>query len=153
MLTSDPFQIISLIGFPKPQIFIFSPVLKARCDNTAAVLKQRRPRKQTQRGGPTPVVQQRCTEGNEEETVGRSRIREEHTHIPKLWSDDGVTRSSDQAKPNSVFFHWTKSVWLVQREVTALICFNWRSQMTMRNKRSWIKFKDKVNVGVNFCRS
>lgn len=49
MLTSDPFQIISLIGFPKPQIFIFSPVLKARCDNTAAVLKQRRPRKQTQR--------------------------------------------------------------------------------------------------------
>lgn len=77
MLTSDPFQIISLIGFPKPQIFIFSPVLKARCDNTAAVLRYRRPRKQTQRR----VRLLRFSKDAQKEmkrTLGRSRIREQH---------------------------------------------------------------------------
>lgn len=67
MLTSDPFQIVSLIGFPKPQIFIFSPVLKARCDNTAAALTQRRPLKQTQRR----VRLLRFTKGAVEEMRGR----------------------------------------------------------------------------------
>lgn len=75
------------------------------------------------------MVHQRRTEGNEEETVGRSRIREEHTHGQKCCSDDGAARSSDQAKANSVFFPLDEV-----REVMAFICFNWRSQMTTRNK-------------------
>lgn len=36
------FQIISLIGFPKLQIFIFYPVQKELCDNIAAALRHRR---------------------------------------------------------------------------------------------------------------
>lgn len=39
------------------------------------------------------------------------------------------------------FFHWKRTMWLVQREVTALIPLNRRSQVTTRNKRSGIKLK------------
>lgn len=104
MLTSDLFQIISLIGFPKPQIFIFSPVLKALCDNTAALLKQRRPRKQTQRR----VRRLWFTRDARKEMRRRPSptagyVRNTRERGPKPWSDDGAARSPDQPKASCVF--------------------------------------------------
>lgn len=74
------FQIISLIAFPKPQIFIFSPVQKACCDNIAVALWHRRHSVKTLKTNAAEglTVHGRCTEGNEEETDCHSRIHEEH---------------------------------------------------------------------------
>lgn len=151
MLTSDPFQIISLIGFPKPQIFIFSPVLKARCDNTAAVQRYRRPRKQTQRR----VRLLRFTKDAQKEMKrspsGRSRIQ----RTTSTAHDCGGTMvrrgrgRGRQIRRNQTvlfFFHWKMSMWLVQREVMTLIHHNWRSQVTTKPKGSWRKSPNKVNL-------
>lgn len=135
MLTSDPFQIISLIGFPKPQIFMLSPVLKARCDNTAAVLRYRRPRKQTQRRVRLLRFSKDAQKEMKRRPLGRSYVSN-----TRIVVGDGVT--GDIGSPNSgFFFHWRRMMWLVQREVTALMHFNRRSQVTTRNKRSEIKLK------------
>lgn len=135
MLTSDPFQIISLIGFPKPQIFIFSPVLKARCDNTAAVLRYRRPRKQTQRRVRLLRFSKDAQKEMKRRPSGRSYVSSTRIVVGR-WCDWG-----HQIPKQCFFFHWKRTMWLVQREVTALIHFNRRSQVTTRNKRSQIKLK------------
>lgn len=150
MLTSDPFQIISLIGFPKPQIFIFSPVLKARCDNTAAVQRYRRPRKQTQRR----VRLLRFTKDAQKEMKrspsGRSRIRRNTSTAHDCGGTMVRRGTSDQERPNSLVFfffsHWKMSMWLVQREVTTLIHHNWRSQVATRPEGSRRKSPNKVNL-------
>lgn len=135
MLTSDPFQIISLIGFPKPQIFIFSPVLKARCDNTAAVLRYWRPRKQTQRRVRLLRFSKDAQKEMKRRPSGRSYVSSTRIVVGR-WCDWG-----HHIPKQCFFFHWKRTTWLVQREVTALIRFNRRSQVTTRNKRSRIRLK------------
>lgn len=74
-------QIISLIGFPKLQIFIFYPVQKELCVNIAVPLQDRRHPMKTLKTNTVegPTVHE---DAQKEMKRKRSRIREEHSRSP-----------------------------------------------------------------------
>lgn len=79
--------IISLIGFPKPQMFIFYPIQKELRDNIDATLRHRRHSPKTLKTNIVEglTVHAGCAEGNEEEIDCHSRIRDEHSHCHVVW--------------------------------------------------------------------
>lgn len=104
-------QIISLIAFPKLQIFIFSPALKEPCDNMTPTLRHRRDTlwglwKQT-RWRVQLILCGGCAEGNEEEVEPRQDMwGTQSSWLWFKWCYDKGDRITMNPK------HWLFLTWL-----------------------------------------